>query len=85
MKLERMRSTKEKTKNWRMKNMMKKMTMSTEMRRIRIILSREFPRIIQMGMGLNLRGVTEEGHKNNIRMKVMKRRMMRMSQSQGTV
>ena len=61
------------------------MTMSTETRRIRIILSREFPRIIQMGMGLKLRGVTEEGHKNNIRMKVMKRRMMRMSQSQGTV
>ena len=85
MKLERMRSTKEKTKNWRMKNMMKKMTMSTEMRRIRIILSREFPRIIQMGMGLKLRVITEEGHKNNIRMKVMKRRMMRMSQSQGTV
>ena len=85
MKLERMRSTKEKTKNWRMKNMMKKMTMSTEMRRIRIILSREFHRIIRMGMDLKLRVITEEGHKNNIRMKVMKRRMMRMSQSQGTV
>ena len=85
MKLERMKSMKEKTKNWRMKNMMKKMTMSTEMRKIRITLSREFPRIIQMGMGLKLRVITEEGHKNNIRMKVMKRRMMRMSQSQGTV
>ena len=85
MKLERMRSMKEKTKNWRMKNMMKKMTMSTEMRRIRIILSREFHRIIRMGMDLKLRVITEEGHKNNIRMKVMKRRMMRMSQSQGTV
>ena len=85
MKLERMKSMKEKTKNWRMKNMMKKMTMSTEMRKIRITLSREFPRIIQMGMGLKLRVITEEGHKNNIRMKVMKRRMMKMSQSQDTV